>query len=185
MLKGLTAQHSEDWSGELLIEALWCRLGLTRHDSDVDIYQRRRCHVWGTPLFLGVMLLNVRGRTGTVYPYKVEGMLNMLYGEWSPQLAAFVVHSFKYVFLFEKLVHRPYFLANKCWDIRVNYIFHRCYKEYKNQGRVQTSSQHLSKPKSQLMSWMNSCSVNANITNANLFFITDPQGNFGSNFLNL
>lgn len=133
--------NSEDWSGELLVEALWCRLGLSRVDSDVDIYQRRRCHVWGTPLFLGVMLLNIRGRAGNFYPYKLEGMLDMLCAEWSPQLAAFIIHAQK------------------------------CYNDYK-QKRVGT--QQL-KTNSQFLPWISTCTVNANITNSNIFFITDPQ----------
>lgn len=90
-----SASPLEDWSGELLVEALWCHLGMSRDDSDVYIYQRKRCHVWGTSLFLGVMLLSTRGHAGVLYPHKLEGMLNMLCGEWSPQLAAFISHAMR------------------------------------------------------------------------------------------
>lgn len=142
-LKCVTAtQPLEDWSGELLIEALWCRLGLSKNDFDVDIYQRRRCHVWGTPLFLGVMLLNARGRAGVIFPHKLDGMLNMLCGEWSPQLAVFIAHALK------------------------------CYGDYKRQREIVKRHQ---KSDPQLLSFLNSCAISANITNANLFFITDPQ----------
>lgn len=139
------AQPMEDWSGELLIEALWCRLGLLRADTDVDVYLRRRSHIWGTPLFLGVMLLNVRGKAGVMYPHKVEGMLNMLCGEWSPQFAAFLIHAVK------------------------------CYGDYKDQKDRDSRINRHPSSKDHLLSWLNSCSINAKITNANLFFITEPQ----------
>ncbi len=48
----------------------------------------------------------------------------------------------------------------------------RCYNEYKQkkEGVQQQES------KSQVMAWMSTCAVNANVTNSNIFFITDPQG---------
>jgi hypothetical protein len=62
-----------------LVEALWCRLG-TPSLSFPDT-QAKRQHLWGTPAYLGVLLVQLRG------PKSVKAMLDCIRFEWSSKLA--------------------------------------------------------------------------------------------------
>ncbi|KAF4523917.1 hypothetical protein B566_EDAN012268 [Ephemera danica] len=70
---------SHPWGGELLVEDLWCRLGapsLSFPDA-----QAKRQHLWGTPIYLGMLLLKLQG------PSSVRAMLDSVRFEWSSRLA--------------------------------------------------------------------------------------------------
>lgn len=61
------------------MEALWCRLGppsLCSPDS-----QAKRQHVWGTPAYLGVLLVQLRATQN------IKAMLDCVRFEWSSDLA--------------------------------------------------------------------------------------------------
>ena len=65
------------------MDVLWMRLNVLDEKEELNVYERRRSHAWGTPLFLGMALIDIR-------PRKLESTLDMLFIEWSPQLAAFL-----------------------------------------------------------------------------------------------
>ncbi|KAG8300516.1 hypothetical protein J6590_074429 [Homalodisca vitripennis] len=73
------------YTAELLMESAWCRLN-SGQDAPPG-----KSHIWGTPLYLGVTLVNLRRPlTG---PARLQGMLDIVRVEWSPPLASFLAHA--------------------------------------------------------------------------------------------
>lgn len=73
------------WTVELLVESLWWHL--SSHEPDTTILKKQ--HPWGTPLFLGLVLLKI-GSHGSKET-KMDSMLDSLQFEWSPFLAKFLL----------------------------------------------------------------------------------------------
>lgn len=81
--------NNRHWTVELLVESLWWHL--SSHEPDTTILKKQ--HPWGTPLFLGLVLLKV-GSHGSKET-KMDSMLDSLQLEWSPALAKFLLQAFK------------------------------------------------------------------------------------------
>nr|CAD7259627.1 unnamed protein product [Timema shepardi] len=79
------------WSTELLIESLYCRLGPTAHVSYIHTLKKHHC--WGTPLFLGFVLLKLRSHGPD--QAKFNAMLDTLRLEWSPPLGSFITQGLR------------------------------------------------------------------------------------------
>jgi len=77
----------ETWTGDLLVEALWWRLGIPLLDSPDP--QAKHQHIWGTPAYVGVVLLEAKK------PNTFRGAMDCVRFEWSDELAKFVEHSVK------------------------------------------------------------------------------------------
>ncbi|XP_075221262.1 bridge-like lipid transfer protein family member hobbit [Lycorma delicatula] len=75
---------------ELLIESAWCRLN---EGMEFTPSRLKKWHIWGTPMFLGVALINAKA-TPLVQP-RLQVMLDTVRLEWSPPLSAFVVSAVK------------------------------------------------------------------------------------------
>ncbi|XP_065335800.1 protein hobbit [Cloeon dipterum] len=84
------------WTGELLVEALWWRLGVPVLDSPDP--QAKLQHIWGTPAYLGVLLLEAKK------PNTLKGVMECVRFEWSDELAKFVQQAAKCLLEFRALV---------------------------------------------------------------------------------
>ncbi|XP_066998211.2 protein hobbit [Anabrus simplex] len=77
------------WTMELLIESLWCRLGEMPLDSDAGLL--KKYHTWGTPMFLGLIVVNLQNIGSD--KCQLSSMLDTLRMEWSPPLAEFIIQA--------------------------------------------------------------------------------------------
>ncbi|CAH0380913.1 unnamed protein product [Bemisia tabaci] len=88
MLESLPLNLSKRcWNSELLVETLWFSL---KYSTDFSSGPLKKYHLWGTPLFLGVALIKVKGRLPPNTP-KINAMLDTFRFEWSPPLAAIII----------------------------------------------------------------------------------------------
>ncbi|XP_054265215.1 protein hobbit isoform X2 [Macrosteles quadrilineatus] len=129
-----TCQEGQQLTAELLLESVWCRLGSC---PVADATCGGKCHVWGSPVHLGVALVKLRGVPGA--PLRLQGMLDHGRLEWSPPLAELLLHS------------------------------HTCLRDYQSLRGVRPPPSSPSLPISLQVD------STINITNANLFFITDKK----------
>jgi RNA pol II promoter Fmp27 protein domain len=84
------------WTGDLLVEALWWRLGVPVLNSPDP--QAKLQHIWGTPAYLGVILLEAKK------PNTYKGIMDCIRFEWSDDLAKFVEQSVKCMMDYQALI---------------------------------------------------------------------------------
>lgn len=77
----------QHWSFELLVESCWCRIGNSLLNTDAGML--KKYHTWGTPLFIGVVLVKVRSQGA--HEIKIHAMVDLFRTEWSPQFAQYLV----------------------------------------------------------------------------------------------
>lgn len=95
---------------ELLVENAWCKLneGIDFMPSDL-----KKWHKWGTPLFLGVALVNANTKATPVIQTRVQVMLDTVRIEWSPPLAALIVSAYNCINEYAALRNTPTSLKRK------------------------------------------------------------------------
>ncbi|XP_049792062.1 protein KIAA0100 [Schistocerca nitens] len=137
------------WNSEILMESLWCCLG----DSvvEVDPHILKKCHTWGTPLFLGVFLMNVQNQDSV--QMKVNAMLDILRVEWSPPLAQLLIQALRCI-----QEYRP---ASKGSNVQNNQKVMHSFSGNKNQSSIQK--------------FISSSVVNISLSHVNGFFFADKN----------
>jgi hypothetical protein len=76
---------------ELLVESLWCNLG--KSSQGYDTHLLKKYHTWGTPLFLGVLLVKLSSQG--IDQSKFSAVLDTVRFEWSPPFSHFITQGFR------------------------------------------------------------------------------------------
>lgn len=86
-LRGATYESSlgklffgdKHWNLEWITESCWCKMNSSLLNADPPML--KKYHTWGTPLFLGVLIVKARSQGAT--EVKVSAMIDLLRTEWS------------------------------------------------------------------------------------------------------
>lgn len=83
--------QQRQFGAECLIESLWCRLGNSSLAADSHLL--KKFHAWGTPLFIGVFLVEIKSNKQN--RIRLLAMVDTLHLEWSPALAKCIARGHK------------------------------------------------------------------------------------------
>ncbi|XP_050545881.1 protein KIAA0100 isoform X3 [Daktulosphaira vitifoliae] len=89
-LREVSSSYFQKWNCDLHIETLRCCL--KPFSNTMFSPGMRKCHSWGTPLFIGLLLLQIKKST-PLYIQKINISLDIVRLEWSPPLALFILQA--------------------------------------------------------------------------------------------
>lgn len=79
------------WSMEWIVESCWCKMGASLLNTDPPML--KKYHTWGTPLFVGMVL--IKARSQGLQEIKISSMFDMFRTEWSPNFSQFLSQCLK------------------------------------------------------------------------------------------